>query len=89
MLLGSIPIDHVLIRHHQLQQPVLRDCPLFKRYEWLVFNQAPLCVLSNWWHKSISIIFVFVECHECLLNAKKTKTMFVSTCVTKWKAPNV
>jgi len=40
--------------------------------------------LSIWWHKSTQVSF----CLSYLLNAKKDRTMFVSTCVTKWKAPN-
>jgi len=35
-------------------------------------------VLSIWWHKSFCLCY--------LLNAKKDKTMFVLTCVVKWKA---
>jgi len=35
---GSVPFEHGSIGHHQPQQPVPRGFPLFKRYEWLVFN---------------------------------------------------
>jgi len=42
-------------------------------------------VLSIWWHKSTQVSFYL--CY--LLNAKKDRIMFVSTCVTKWKALEV
>jgi len=42
-------------------------------------------MVSIWWYKSTQVSF----CLCYLLSAKQDRTMFVSTCVLKWKAPNV